>query len=98
MWIILSSPCGRGWTHNSIVQGFLFVSVNRSPQGPAPPSSSRAFCLAGTRLINLCCSYGREGDARLETHDENGVVREARQQGRAGPLVILQQHHAGQSR
>jgi hypothetical protein len=50
---------------------------------------SRAFCLSGTRLINLCCSYGREGDARLETHDEDGVVREAWQQGCAGPLVLL---------
>jgi hypothetical protein len=88
MEIILSSSGGWGWTHNSTIRGFSFRLREDTPQGPAR-ILSRAFCLSGTRLINLCCSYGREGDARLETHDEDGVVREAWQQGCAGPLVLL---------
>ncbi len=54
---------------------------------PGSTVLSRAFYLIGTRGTNLCCKHRPEGRRSCQTHDEDGVVREARQQGRAGPLV-----------
>jgi hypothetical protein len=54
---------------------------------PGSTVLSRAFCLIGTRGTNLCCKHRPEGRRPCQTHDEDGVVREARQQGCAGPLV-----------